>query len=205
MLRRLTETFTATHLVALFAIAVAAPSALYAVTTFTNVAVTDSGTGATAYVDAGRKVWTYDPIANYTRNPAYAVNIVDFANSSGSTHSIYTVPSGKVLLIRSVSWSDFQNTEGSNSYYYLSDAGGAFLYNTEGLHAVNDFSATFDPGLIVRAGALMGQYYGSSAASARVYIQGYLIPAAAVPAPATSAAAEQFVTTGNAKGGARPQ
>ena len=77
ILHRLSETFTATHLVVLFGIAVLAPSVLYATGTFTNVAVTDASSNATAQVDLSHRLRTYDLSAGYTTNPAYAVNITD--------------------------------------------------------------------------------------------------------------------------------
>src|SRR5437870_4876164 len=116
MLRRLSETFTATHLVLIIAIAVLAPSAVYATVSYSNVAITDATAGNTAAVDGGRKLSTYDPVAGYTRNPQFTVNISDLSSSSTGVHTIYTVPAGKALLIRSATWSYFNNTEGSNNF-----------------------------------------------------------------------------------------
>jgi hypothetical protein len=82
MLHRVSATFTATHLVAMFGIAVLAPSVLYATGTFTNVAVTDATTGATATVDGAHRMRIYDSVAGYTQNPINAVNITDLASSS---------------------------------------------------------------------------------------------------------------------------
>jgi hypothetical protein len=60
VLHRVSTTFTATHLVAMFGIAVLAPSVLYATGTFTSVAVTDATTGATATVDAAHRMRIYE-------------------------------------------------------------------------------------------------------------------------------------------------
>jgi hypothetical protein len=106
-------------------------------------------------------------------------------------------------VIKSVSWSDFGNTEGNNSFYYLYSAALTGLYNTEGLHIANTTTATFEPGIIVRAGALNGFYSGKSGSNA--YIQGYLVPAVAVPAPSSMEAREQFVASGRMAAPGRPQ
>jgi hypothetical protein len=85
------------------------------------------------------------------------------------------------LLIRSVTWSYFANTEGQNNYYYLYDANTNILFNFEGLHVADTFSARLEPGIVVPAGALNALYTGSSGSAARVYVQGVLIPATAGP------------------------
>src|SRR4051812_10499297 len=87
ILHRLSETFTATHLVLLFGIAVLAPSVLYATGTFTNVAVTDSASGTTAQVDALRRLHTYDVYAGYLANPVYTVNISEATHVATGYHT----------------------------------------------------------------------------------------------------------------------
>jgi hypothetical protein len=145
MLCKLAETFTATHLVAVIGIVALAPGALYAAGALTNVVITGADR-ETARVDEAHRLWTYDPIAGYTKNLFYAMNITDTTTSAAGLHSIYTVPAGKVLVIKSVSWSDFGNTEGNNSFYYLYSAALTGLYNTEGLHIANTTTRRSSPG-----------------------------------------------------------
>ncbi|HEY1962827.1 MAG TPA: hypothetical protein VGG69_10445, partial [Rhizomicrobium sp.] len=148
-------------------------------------------------VDPAHRMRTYDSVAGYTDNPAYAVNISDLASSSTGLHQIYTVPEGKILLIRSFSWAYFNNTEGSNNYFYLYDGGNNILFNTEGLHVADNSSSTFEPGILVPAGALQAAYYGSG--SGRIYIQGDLIPAGA------ARLVSQIVRHGRSPSPMRPQ
>ena len=209
MLRRLSETFTATHLVAMFGIAVLAPTTLYAVAV-SNVTITDANTGATAYVDAGRKLWTNDVVNDYTRNPVNAVNISDLSLNNTGFHTIYTIPSGKALLIKSVSSVYFGNTEGNALYSYLYDPSTSIIYNFEGAHVADSISAVLDPGIVVHTGTLsLLAGGGSNTTTLRTYIQGYLIPAAVAPAAALAAAsaseASQIVRSGAPAAVGRPQ
>jgi hypothetical protein len=191
--RKLFGLFSGTHLTVLTCAAVLASSAAYGVSV-TSVAITDPSTGKQSLVDNGRRLSTYDQIAGYTNNPAFAVNISDFSYSSLGLHTIYTIPAGKVLVIKSALWSYYGNTEGSNNYTDIYNSSSRILIDLEGSHTADTIPTTFDAGVIAHAGAL-SLYYGGPG-YANTFIQGYLIPAGVAPVLGTAEAAEQFVTTG---------
>ena len=111
--RKLFGLFSGTNLTVLCCAAVLASSAAYAVSV-TSVAITDPSTGNQALVDNSRHLRTYDQISGYTKNPAFVVNITAFSQPSNGYHLIYTVPTGKVLIIKSIIWSYYFSQEGSN-------------------------------------------------------------------------------------------
>src|SRR5690348_12783209 len=71
------------------------PGTVFAVDTFSNVAIEDPVSGVKASVDAQHHLKTNDQIA-----PANFVRI--FANATTSCQAVYTVPAGRALILQSI-------------------------------------------------------------------------------------------------------
>ncbi|WP_374308219.1 hypothetical protein [Methylocella sp.] len=198
MFRELLDKFSGRQLTAVALAAILVPGALGAAVTFQPVAIVDPGTGKQSHVDGARRLFVVDPVAGYTNDPGNIVNIADFSTNASGFHPIYTVPNGKTLLIRSISWSYYSDTEGNNSYAYLYDVKSNVKFNFEGLHVAESQTASFAPGILVASGALSFIYSGKG--GSRLYIQGDLLPASAAPAPSSQEAAEQLTTSGRLTG-----
>jgi hypothetical protein len=196
MFRKLAESFTATHVTAIFIAAILVPSAAYAVT-YSNVAITDATSGTTAMVDGSRRLHTYDSLAALTNNPKNLVNIVYHGGNSGST-VIYTVPAGKTLIIKEFTWDFYYNAPGTDIFVYLYDSADKNImgFDSDRAHAVEH--ATFDAGLVAHAGTLTADWGTTTGGTYHnLYIQGYLVPAATAPMAGTPEAMAQLVSKGS--------
>ena len=179
MLRKLSETFTATHLVALVGIAVLAPTTVFAVNSVTNIAITDAKSGDTATVGVSHNLNVYDPIAGYANNPLNYVRISSGC-SNGAGELSYAPPSGKALIIKSADYSYFSGTNGGDNYIYLETNSESYISGLESVDAVGSKSANFGNGVYLRNGESL-ETFCSSAGFFHIAIAGYLVPSTAVP------------------------
>ena len=199
--KKLFGLFSGTHLIAAFAIATLAPTALYAVS-FTPVAITDSLSGHQAAVDVGRRLYTYDPIAGYGNNPA---NIFQLSNScnANAVVRLYSVPTGKAVIIKAIQMSYNEGTSGFDNFVEFYDTNSLVVALTiEDPNVVGSHQANLGNGFIVRAGESVSCY---STVPANVTMQGYFVPASAVPAAGTAEAVQQSLTAGKNLIRGRPQ
>jgi hypothetical protein len=198
--RKLFGLFTGAQLTIMTCAAIVVPGALYATVTYTPVAIIDPNTGSLAAVDSARRLWTYNPIEAYTNNPGYLVNIEVGFDESGSNTAFYTVPTGKILLIKAITWTFYNNTTGNNNYLYLYDGAGNLLTNFEGLTVAANMTEDFPAPVVAHAGGMYYDYNdGGIGTGGYLYIQGYLVPSSVVPAAGTPESAQQFVKSGKPK------
>lgn len=101
MFRKAMSGFTATHLTVLALGAMFAPSALFAIPSFTYVSVLDPLTGNKAAIDANRKLIVRDQTLELPVNPGQQVDIFfNLFNNACATD--YVVPAGKALVVLSM-------------------------------------------------------------------------------------------------------
>ena len=191
MFKKLSETFTATHLVAMFGIAVLAPGAVYAVTE-SNVVITDAKSGATASVGVSHNLNVYDPIAGYANNPANYVKITGDAMIGNNI--VYTVPAGKALIVKAVNFTYYNGTSGSDNYLYVQD-GATFIAGFDDPNAVGTHNADLGNGFFV-TDSLSTVASDTPSSDIIFSIEGYLVPSTAVPQANSEAAAQQSVRVG---------
>lgn len=203
--RKLFGLFSGTHLIFAFAIAVLAPGALYAAVTYTPVSITDPNTGNLAAVDNGRRLYTYNPSEGYTNNPSYLVNIEITGSNNVSSETIYTVPTGNVLLIKSITVSYYANTSGSIFSLLLLNSESIQFWSFNGANVADNLTSNFSAPVAVQAGDITYDYSSAAGAPFFMFIQGYLVPAGVVPAAGTAEAAQQFVRVGKPPAGRRLQ
>lgn len=196
MLKKLAQSFTATHVTVIAVAAILAPSAVYAVTA-SNVAITDLVSGKSAAVDTARRLSTYDSVQGARDNPLNLVNISIIADNLTCVRTLYTIPTGKSLIIKSAQWAYFNNTAGSEAYLNINNPSSTQIINFESDAAVNSLSYNFDAGVVVHAGALTAHCFSTkNSFSSFIHVQGYLVPAAAAPMAGSPEAAAQLVSGG---------
>lgn len=178
------------------ALAIIAPGAVYAVT-YTSVVITDPLTAKESLVDSGRRLYVYDPIAGYANNP---LNFVEISGSGSHTQSVvfYTVPAGKALILKSASISYYNGAAGADNYAYFYAGTSAnpnrnYITGFDDSSAANAHFPSFGSGFYAHSGDTLSFF---SSVITQFSFQGYLVPASAVPAAGTAAAAEQMVQFG---------
>jgi hypothetical protein len=169
------------------------PGAVGAAVTFQPIAIVDPSTGRSSYIEPGRKLYVYDPIAGYRNNPANVVH-VSMRHFGTTCDGSYTIPAGKALIITSISGYEHQYNNQLRSGVTLIDG-----LRCSGLVLADHMSSVsvaapaapvamnFGAGILVRPGRAVSftSYYNIGT----TYMHGYLVPAAAVPAAAVPAAA----------------
>ena len=195
MLQEILAKFTGGQLTAMILAAIFVPGAVGAAVTFQPVTIVDPNTGAKSLVDAGRRLWVFDPIAGYRNSPANAVDIKISNGVTGcETFYQYTIPAGKALVITAISGFEAGDTAiGDNAGYYIYD--GASCSGTT-LTAHFSAAGTRQPvavdlgnGIVVKAGKTVSVYSLNN--NGYTFIHGYLVPATAAPAvPASEIAYE---------------
>jgi hypothetical protein len=178
--KKLFGLFSGTHIVAAFGISVLAPTTLYAVA-FTPVAITDPVSGRQAAVDAGRRLYTYDPIADYANIPANYVQILAICVAN-TTFTNYVVPAGQALIAKSIQliyWSGTVNFF-NKVEIYSDDINGTrrHLMLVADQNVVGTHTADLGNGVITRSG---GTIYCNSTVPVNFILVGYFVPANAVP------------------------
>jgi hypothetical protein len=182
------------------------PGTVWAVDTFSNVAIEDPVTGVKASVDSSKRLKVGDgssamTVDGTTTGPEAAANTLfrsaTFPTSSGNCTPIATPPANKALIIKSVALNTYSVTSpgsGRTGVFYLGTDGCeviVFDINPPGVGLINQ---PFEPGLGVPAGKRL--WVSTNNISAEVYTFGYSVPASAVPASSFS---------GSAKGSLPPQ
>ncbi len=150
--------------------AIVAPTAVYAAASST-VAIGNTTNAATATVTANHQLLTT------TVAPKDVVNTVGFA--SEGCDAVYTPPAGKAIVLTSVTYDMFANSDLGDHYAYLTDAGcvTAIRYDpAETTLAVETETRTFPIGLPVPSVGIADVGGG-----VEVFITGYLIPATQLP------------------------
>lgn len=197
--------FTATHKTVLIVAALITPGALYGAVSYQAVSIVDPNTGANSLVDAGRRLYVYDPIAGYANNPSNFVKISGSATGDGSYHSIYTVPAGKAFVVKSANMSHFSGIPGNDNYLYIYESNGIslnFVIGYDDTNAAGSHYATLGTGFYLHSGETL-QYISNSGGSgtplATVFsIEGFLVPATAIAAAASLESAQQAIRVGGA-------
>ena len=197
MLKDILAKLTGRQITLLASLAILAPSAVGAAVTFTAVAIVDPNTGVKSLVDAGRRLWVFDPIAGYRNSPANAVDIV-ISHDGGficETSQQYPIPAGKALVITAITGDEaLLSTSSPYAGYYVYDGAGCTgnLLTTHISSASS--SQTYMPvtvelgsGIVVKAGKTVSVYSLNNIGY--TFLHGYLVPAAAAPAAPASAAA----------------
>lgn len=175
----------------------AVPGALVAAVTYTPVAIVDTTSGKQARVDSGQKLWTFDYYAALRNNPANFVHIGASVISNGNLTILYTVPTGKALILTSANTVYYNGTSGGDNYLYCYNKG-SYLFGFENPAVVGQHSVGFGSGPFLHAGATIACFGATATGSiaARVSIQGYLVPDNAVPATGSAEMAQQSVQVG---------
>jgi hypothetical protein len=186
--RKLFGLFTGTHLTIAFAIAVMAPSALYATVSYTAVGVVNPNTGTLAYVDVSGSLHTSDEYAYYRNNPLNYVQI-QLSTGAGCATAGYAVPAGKALIITSIK-GDYYNYDGTDTIVGLELYSGAGCTGAYIVTAAEPIAAVFGAvasknyeygnGIPVPAGSVVTAYNIND--GGLTWVEGFLVPANLVSA-----------------------
>ena len=199
--------FTASQKTIILVAAIITPGALYGAVTFQAVSIVDPNTGANSFVDIARRLYVYDPIAGYANNPANFVRISGNANGDGNFHSIYTVPGGKALILKSVTMSYYNGVAGNDNYIYFYDSaniGNSYVAGMDDVNLAGNSTVTLGNGWFLHSGDIIkyqsfnGNVSPGASQMATVFsLEGYLAPSGAVPAVASFEASQQMIRVGN--------
>lgn len=196
MFGKILDKLSGSHITAIAITAMVVPGAAVAAVAYQAVAIVDPNTGSRSYVDSGRRLSVYDPIAGYGNAPWNKVEI-KISNSGNlcETNYEYKVPTGRALIITAVSGYETQYSTSVNfSGYHLYDntgCSGNFL--SAHISPVTSSSqrvplaVELGSGVVVRPGKTVSVYsvnnYGFT------FLHGYLVPASSIPAAAAAGAA----------------
>jgi hypothetical protein len=183
------------------------PGTVWAVDTFSNVAIEDPVTGVKASVDSSKRLKVGDgsgamTIDGTTTSHEAAANTLfrsaTFPPSNGACTPVATPPAGKALIIKSVALNTYSVISppgsGRNGVFYLGTNGCEVIVLDINPPGVGPINQPFEPGLGVPAGKRL--WVSANNISAEVYTFGYSVLASAVPASSFS---------GSTKGGLPPQ
>jgi hypothetical protein len=177
------------------------PGTVWAVDTFSNVAVEDPVTGVKASVDSSKRLKVGDgsgamTVDGTTTGAEAAANTLfhsaTFPPSAGTCTAVATPPGGKALIVKSVALNTYSVASpgtGRNGVFYLGTDGCEVLVmdiNPPGVGVINQ---PFEPGLGVPAGKRL--WVSTNNIAAEVYAFGYSVPASAVPASSSSSASKE--------------
>jgi hypothetical protein len=172
------------------------PGAVGAAVTFQSVTIVDPASGRQSYIDSGRKLYVYDPVAGYRNNPANMVTIpMDNGGSACETSRQYVVPAGKALIITAISGFEAPGASSSSYSGFLVYDGAGCSGSLVAAHVsstsneVTNVAVNVDlgVGIAVKAGKTVSLLSISNFGF--TFLHGYLLPASAVPAAATAEAA----------------
>jgi hypothetical protein len=196
MLREIVNKLSGAQITMIILALILVPGAVGAAVTYQPVAIVDPTSGRPSYIDSGRRLYVYDPVAGYRNNPANIVEINFRNNGTRCEGDAYTVPSGKALILTNITgyarYDDLQYAE------FLVIAGGncSGLVLTSHRSSVSPTSPAapvaldMGGGIIVQPGRTISLY--SYHDRGFTSLHGYLAPASAVPA---ASSAQQFLTT----------
>ena len=174
--RKLFGLFSGAQVTLLLCAAILAPGAVYATTALTSVVITEPASGRQSWIDGSRRLYTYDPVAGYANNPNNIVNITAFPKPRTSV-SIYTVPTGKALIIKSVTITYNQGTAGYDNYCEISVIHTLIRMDDNNESDVRSFN--YESGIVVGSNQGLWAY---ATPDSGIFVQGYLVPSTAVPA-----------------------
>lgn len=201
MITELLKKFSGAQLTAIVLALIFTPAAVGAAVSFQPVAIVDPSTGKQSYVDNGRKLWTYDPVAGYRNNPynffQMSVNPV-FADNT--LHVIYTVPTGKALILTAVNISHYHGIAGNDNFLYVMTQNyGRYIAGFDDVNAAGTHTIDLGTGYYLHSGDRL-QYLGgngsNSTMGAIMSLTGYLVPDNTLPPVTAQVAAEQDVVVG---------
>lgn len=196
MLRRFLESFTATHATILAVVAMLGSGAAIAAVAFQPVAIVNTSTGKAAVVDSGGRLYVYDPIAGYRNEPK---NQVNFTVSNNGTRceksSTYTVPSGKALILTTITgYTYIADSNPFSGFYVYEKASCSGVVRASFLNSGNSTSARtapvqveFGSGLVFKSGSVVSLVSNNN--FGYTHFTGYLIPSSAAPSTVSRAAA----------------
>jgi hypothetical protein len=174
------------------------PGTVWAVDTFSNVAIEDPVSGVKASVDSSKRLKVGDGSGAMTvdgtitdATPANLVRI--FAGAGSSCSNVYTIPAGKALILKSMT--AYMHTAGSPGsdveaiVYPAANCASALAAAAISDRAHETVFQTFGSGIGVPAGRTISTLGFNT--SGTVHLYGYLVPASAVPATAAAKAAPQ--------------
>jgi hypothetical protein len=179
------------------ALAIITPGAVYAVAN-TPVVITDPLTGKEGLVDSGRRLYVYDPIAGYANNPFNLVKIAGIP-TVGQYNTIYTVPAGKALILKSANMTYYDGVAGSDNYVYFYGGpatGTSFVTGFDSINLAGAFSDDLGSGYYLHSGDVILVFASSPS---YISLRGYLVPSNVVPAIGSAEAAEQSVKVGGSQ------
>jgi hypothetical protein len=176
-------------------LAIAVPGSVFAIDTFSNVAIEDPASGVKASVDGQHRLKTNDSItgtlATTQTAPPNLVRI--FANASTGCQTVYTIPAGKALVLKSAT--GVVGTNGGN-------IGELDLFAGTTCTAANVVTSFDTDRLADTIGEPLGAGVGIPAGSAlsieapvgdgTLEAYGYLVPASAIPSAGAAASGRPF-------------
>jgi hypothetical protein len=192
-----------TMIVALI-VCVLVPGTVWAVDTFSNVAIEDPVSGVKASVDSAHRLKVGDAAGamtvdgSVTATEASAANFVRvFAATSSTCSNAYTIPSGKALILKSMqAFIHNAGSPGSDAeaiVYNAANCSGSLVAAAISDRAHENVAQNFEPGIAIPAGHVVAtQGFGDSGS---VMLYGYLVPASSVPASAAAPAARNGAGT----------
>ncbi|HMN71779.1 MAG TPA: hypothetical protein PKA55_07910 [Rhodoblastus sp.] len=195
MLRALVDKLSGFQLTAIILAALFIPGAVGAAVTYQAVGLIDPITGVKGRVLAGGRLWTQDYFADFKNNPINRVRISNSTIGDGTYRVIYTIPSGKALIIDGATVTIYNGTNGADNYMYCS-VGSMYITLLDSPNSVATQSYNLGSGIYLHPGDKI-QCKGSNFTNANlvglILMQGYLVPAAAVPAIGSVEEREQSV------------
>ena len=169
--------FSGAQVTVMVCAALVTPGALYAAS-YTYVVLTDPITGHGALVDPSRRLSVYDPIAGYSNDPANLVVLAGIC-APNATKNIFTVPTGKALILKTMHMGYFDGTANFKNYViFIDNNTGIYMSQFYDLSAVQTFQVDFGSGFYIHAG---DGFSCQSSVTANFTTYGYYVPAAAVP------------------------
>jgi hypothetical protein len=198
MLRELLSKLSGGQITTIILTLILVPGAVGAAVTFQPVAIVEPASGRQSYIDIGRKLYVYDPIAGYRNNPANIVTIpISNSGSKCETSRQYVVPAGKALIITAISGFENANDSTSGSIGFLVHDGANCTGSLVAAHVSSAANgARYAPvnvdlgvGIAVKAGKTVSLTSFSNFGV--TFLHGYLTPASAVPAAMTAEAANE--------------
>ena len=192
MLREISNRLSGGQITLIILAAILVPGTVTAAVVFQPVAIVDPTSGKQSYVDNGRKLWVYDPIAGYRNNPATYVRIAISSNGSQcETNQQYVIPAGKSLILTAITGYLFLYGNSNFAGYHLLDGAGCTSSSiTSNIASVSSASPAvpvavdLGTGIVVAAGKTLS--LRSVANQGPTYLHGYLVPAGAFPAMASA-------------------
>jgi hypothetical protein len=188
-----------TAIVGFVTLAVAVPSGVWAVASYTNVALMNPGNGTYALIDAKRRLLVTDGVADLASDPANFVRITGSCGSSASGLS-YSPPTGKALIVTAADFSYFAGTAGSDNYVYL-DGPAGYIAGLDGSDPTGAKNSDLGTGYYIRHGESLSLSCRLPA-TYEVSVVGYLVASGAVP-PVAPVPAGQSVDSHTTKDGKR--